>query len=212
MIHLLPIRLVLSYVAAAYAFVIAMVALSLSGAANQSSLSGATLAFSGLLFLQSIFLIWIYFGWRRLWRWIPQLNGLFPDLNGEWEMDINYSGSHGNGTVKATATIHQNFLNITMEVNAPGSDSFTLATQPSREKSSAIPVLYYIYEVTRRHSGQVIGHSYKGSALLRYFQREGGVLRGNYWTEDASQGEFVLVRRLAKPRRPIRAPRPLSGS
>jgi SMODS-associating 2TM, beta-strand rich effector domain len=141
-------------------------------------------------------MVWFYYGWRHLWRWIPALNRLlFPDIEGEWVMEINWQGEHGDGVVAAEAPVKQNFLRFSMEVRSPKSDSQTLIAQPKKDPESGRPLLYYVYLVIPKAVGADPGPPYHGAAILRFSEAGGGELSGNYWTSQRTGGHFRLLRR-----------------
>ena len=58
-------------------------------------------------------------GLPGLWRWFPALNRLlFPDIGGEWNIEIHWHGQGQDGVVDAEATIRRDFLSISMEVRS----------------------------------------------------------------------------------------------
>jgi hypothetical protein len=197
MMDLLPIGRVIALIAVVYATLIAIaVAVSWkSGDHFQTVLGSVWFAFSGVTALQIFLLGWFYFGWRRLWRWIPALNQvLFPDIGGEWKIEIHWQQRGQTGVVDAEATITQNFLRVSMEVRSPKSDSQTLIAQPKKDPESGAPFLYYVYLVTPKAVGAKPGAPYYGAAILKFSGIGGGQLRGNYWTTRQTSGHFLLSR------------------
>lgn len=136
------------------------------------------------------------FLWRKIWARYPMLNDwVFPDLNGMWDMDIAYLWDGKEGSTKAVATIKQSLFSVSMEVHSDTSDSETLVVKTIKDANSARPVLYYFYRITPKVSKDVVGSGYEGASILKLYGHEGGVLRGNYFTSNNSQGRFSLTRR-----------------
>lgn len=156
MIGLLPIERVIALIAIVYAVFIALiVALSWKFGYDLQTIWGSIgFAFSGATVLQFALMAWIYLGWRRIWQWIPSFNRLlFPDIGGEWKIEIHWQGPSDRGVVEAEAIVKQNFLRISMEVRSPKSDSQTLIAQPKRDPESGRPILYYVYLVNPKAVG-----------------------------------------------------------
>ena len=199
MIGLLSITQIITFVAVSYALLnILCVAIALSFSDHSWSIwTSATIAFSGATMLQLALMGWFYFGWRRFWRWFPGLSRrLYPDIDGEWKIKIEWRDQEGSGIVDAKATIRQDFLRVSMEVASHSSDSRTLIAQPKKDPESGVPLLYYVYEVTPKSIGGNAGTPYFGVATLRFTEGEGEELRGNYWTNRQTSGYFQLSRQM----------------
>lgn len=122
-----------------------------------------------------------------------QYRDAFPDVSGEWNMEIHWSRAEKSEKLNASAFIYQNESTITMTVRSAGSDSRTILVQPGRDLSGD-PILYYIYEVEPRAIYTDSPGPYKGAAILRYYP-DGRELSGNYWTSQRSIGHFKLTRK-----------------
>jgi hypothetical protein len=197
MIGLLPIGRIIGLVAVVYAVLIALaVAISWHFADYPPTFwSGIGFAVSGATALQAVLVGWFYFGWRYFWRLIPALNNLlFPDIGGEWKIQIHWHGKGQDGVVDAKATVRQDFLRISMEVRSPKSDSQTLIAQPRKDPESGRPLLYYLYLVTPKSVSADAGDPYYGAAILKFSKADGGQLSGNYWTNQQTAGHFELSR------------------
>ncbi len=161
MIGLLPIGRVVAFISVVYASLIAVVvALSWKFADSPTIWGSIGIAFSGATPIQVILIGWFYFGWRHLWRRIPKLNHLlFPDIGGEWKIEIYWQRQDEAGVVDAEATVRQDFLRASMEVRSLNSDSQTLIAQPKKDPESERPILYYVYLVTPKALGRVLINS-----------------------------------------------------
>lgn len=194
MIMLLPLGRVIAVVAVLYGLLIALfIGHWWQGADEPTVWGGLGFALRGATPIQVCLMAFIYFGWTRIWKWIPKLNDwLFPDLNGRWAMDIHYNLKGQMGHIAAEATIKQNFIRLSMDVRAPNSDSRTLIAVPRKDPESGQPMLYYIYEVTPHATGPKPARSYTGAAILRFDKANGGGLGGNYWTSAETTGRFTI--------------------
>ena len=199
MIGLLPITRTITFIAVAYAVLIALcVAIAWHSGDNAwPTRTSIEYALFGATVLQLALMGWFYFGWKGLWRCFPALNRLlYPDIAGEWNITIHWQGQDRNGVVDAIATIRQDFLRLSMEVTSPSSDSQTLIAQPKRDPESGVPILYYVYIVTPKSMGKKPTSPYFGAAILRFSKAHGGELRGNYWTTKQTTGHFDLSGRM----------------
>ncbi len=116
----------------------------------------------------------------------------FPDISGEWAMEISWHRETGGSRLEATAFIRQEGGSVYMTVRSPGSDSRTVFVQPDHEPSGE-PVLRYMYQVTPKANGSDAGETYNGAAILHYYAN--GELSGNYWTSRFTRGHFKLERK-----------------
>lgn len=135
-----------------------------------------------------------YAGWRWLWRWIPILASIYPDLNGKWDLTISWNRQDQGGKVVAKAVIKQNFFRISMEVEAPDSESRTLSAVPKKDAESGRAALHYIYLVTPHAKQGKSSAPYHGAAILAVSGEALQNLAGNYWTSHQSVGRLSLTR------------------
>lgn len=153
------------------------------------------MALGGGAILNTVVLIFVYWGWRKLWEFFPFLNNwLFPDLNGEWDMTIHYRNCGKSGEVLAKAVIRQNWLSMSMEVLSQDSDSQTLAMVPKKDPESGRAQIFYFYRVTPKKTDIATREAYEGSANLKFFEAGVIQLAGNYYTSAATDGHFKLER------------------
>jgi hypothetical protein len=118
----------------------------------------------------------------------------FTDLNGNWNMIIEWNRGEQSGEVSATATIRLDFLRISMEVHSKDSDSETLLAQLKRSPETGLPLLFYVYRV---HPKRTAGNDYPlydGSAVLKLSSNTKLGLEGNYFTDAKTRGHFRLTR------------------
>ncbi|ELB2282491.1 hypothetical protein NB620_15935 [Vibrio alginolyticus] len=195
MINLLPIGKVITVIAILYA---ATMAAFLSIRVNQDSglLENILFSVKGSAILNLLLLFSFYLGWRWLWKVIPSLNHiLFPDLNGEWDMEIHWNSGNAQGTALATAYIKQDFLKISMEVISKDSESHTLLAKPKKDPESGRATLIYMYRnVPKRKNGNQ-EPPYDGTAVLKLGYKDTNKLMGNYYTDRLTQGHYELKRR-----------------
>lgn len=177
MMGLLPIGRVIALTSVTYAFFVALaVALSWRfGGHSQTIIGSVGFAFAGATALQLSLMGWFYFGWRRLWQWIPAMNRfLFPDIGGEWQMKIHWRRHGHEGMLDADAMVRQDFLKVSMEVRSHDSDSQTLIAQPKKDPESGRPLLYYVYLVNPKTIGAKSDGPYYGAAILKFSEIAGG--------------------------------------
>lgn len=133
--------------------------------------------------------------WSKIWDCIPILNEwVFPNLNGDWEIAINWKNIKGDaGKVEAKCKIKQSLFNIKIDIENDSSHSSTLSVSPRREISSGHIFLGYIYQNTI-HAGQEgkEPETFYGAANLRVISIK--ELKGNYFTSKQGQGTFTISR------------------
>ena len=153
-------------------------------------------AFSASTILNVLLAFVFKYAWRSLWRCMPALNDLlFPDWNGTWDVEIHWQWGPKNGTVKAEAEIRQSLLKLSINLQSDRSDSETLSVVPKKHPESARPHLHYLYEATPTAGYEDDNPSHIGAAILRPDLSNNNVLRGNYFTDRATAGHYVMTRR-----------------
>jgi hypothetical protein len=192
MIQVLPIQRVIGIIALLYIAVFLAV-FTLVGSDGFGESMRIALLISGLLDL--VLAAMLYFGWEWIWARCPKLNTwVFPNLNGTWDMTIQWFGRNNHGTVHAKATIKQDFISMSMEVASDGSDSETMMVRPKIDPESGRPLLYYFYRVVPRKIDSSASEIYQGAAILRFDASPTKLLRGNYFTSKQTTGHFELTR------------------
>lgn len=196
MISVLPLTRIIAIIAVSYATCVAtIVALVWKWGSQPTIWSSVGISFCGATALNVLLLFLIYVGWKRIWAMFPQLNQLiFPDLNGEWTMNIHWQNAERSGFVVARAQIKQDLLRISMEVFSRDSDSETLIALPKKDPESGRPILYYVYRVIPKYNKADAGSSYEGSAILKISSAGPNRLSGNYFTSRQGTGHFDLSR------------------
>ena len=201
MIRILSTSKIISLVAVVYATLTVVCSAIIMEVRAETWEAGTVIAFAltGAAVLEVGLMVWMYIGWRWLWRAIPVLNRwVYPDIGGEWRITINWKKDGERGIVEGKAFIRQDFLRISMEVISDRSESETLIAEPRKEQESGKPLLYYVYAVTPLLVGEEASSTYLGAAKLRFFEDEDEreELRGNYWTSRQTIGHFRLCRRV----------------
>lgn len=195
MIGLLPLGRVITFIATIYSAITGLI-LWASYDDSTNFASALSIAFGGSTALHIVLLASFYLGWPKVWRMFPKLNTiLFPDLNGSWEMRIEWERNDDHGTSIATAVIKQSFLKVSMDVDAEDSESQTLLAVPKKDPESGRPLLYYMFLVTPKNRvGFKNAGPYRGAAILKLGMDNSDVLEGNYFTSQKYVGHYVLKR------------------
>lgn len=194
MFSLLPMTKVISMLAGLYALLAFLVALGMERLGIEVSFlrvfSGAVVIDLGLLFF-------VYVGWRWIWEKVPRLNQwLYPDLNGTWAASIDWVKDGKTGLALGTVSIKQNFFTLSIEMDAPRSESRTIALSVKKDPESARPLLHYIYEVREKYQSPGQNMVYQGAASLVVDVSTYDRLSGNYFTSRESGGHFEFRRTL----------------
>ena len=133
--------------------------------------------------------------WRLLWRTFPSLNRVvYPDLDGNWDVTIHWQWGEQMGVVKANAEIKQTLLHMSISLHSDLSDSVTLSVVPKRDPESGRPSLHYLYrnETIQGAGPDIPPHN--GAAILQLDLNDNNVLKGNYFTDRATKGHYVMRR------------------
>jgi hypothetical protein len=186
------------YVAVAYATIVSLLFIVVwsKGGQSQSLWSTLVTATTGAAVLELGLVFLFCVGWRQLWQWFPALHRwIFPDINGEWRMEIYWRWKSKTGCIPdAIAIVKLDFLRASMEVATQNSGSQTLIVQPRKDPESGAPLLYYVYLVQPKAIGSNPTSPYHGAAILKFSNASGGELSGNYWTSQQTTGHFRLYR------------------
>lgn len=133
--------------------------------------------------------------WRRVWRLVPILNEiLFPDLNGTWDVAIHWQRADAEDTVPATAVFKQSLFKLSIELTSDRTHSETLCVVPKKDPESDRPRLLYLYRATPIAGFQENNPPHQGAATLIIEPGDRDKLQGNYFTDRASKGHFVMTR------------------
>ncbi|MCP4935792.1 MAG: hypothetical protein GY927_16690 [bacterium] len=191
MINLFPITKVISWVAGIYAVAVVLISvlLGVSGVASLET------AFKGVAVLNLVLLGLAIGGWRLVWRWLPKLNDwVFPDLNGKWMVEIHWNWGKNSGEKTATAFIKQSLLKVSIELSSDESESETLMVVPHKDGQSSRPGLYYIYRNVGVSGAAKKQDPHIGAAILKIGQESNDLLRGNYFTDRSTNGQYTMRR------------------
>lgn len=190
MLHLFPIRYVLTAI-------IAMVALMVL-AAVYAGFIGTNDAFT-----EAITIIrWSFFAALMLtflsyaaWRWIPILQHFtFPYLGGKWLGELQFSGPKGSGTRPVSLEVSHTLFGIKLVLDSEESTSRTLAVHAERDVGVKRDRLYYVYLNERKEGVAGAGDRYRGLAVMRIESTRRPKLHGDYFTERSHNGTFQLTR------------------
>ncbi len=192
MLTVLPVTRIVTYIAIAYGVCLAFIGSIFwwYTGGRHDALTIASWAISGGTALNLVIIYFFSIGWRTIWKKAPWLSeNIFPDLSGEWEFELTYHGQFGDGTASGRATIKQSLLKISIEVQTGKSLSHTMSVTAQMDAEAQAPLLQYIYRVNPGNSGM----PYRGAAVLNYLKND-DMLKGKYWTERPTYGEYVLRR------------------
>ena len=191
MITLIPLQKVLTSIIIIYVVTILTVA-TFFGITGYGSI---LLTVRGAFVLELVLLIFVGFWWRLLWIKFPILNKwVFPDLNGEWKVDIHWNRGNDKGFKTASAHIRQDFFRLSMELISDKSESEALMVKPKKDPESKRPMLYYIYRNESAQGIEAPEPPHKGAAILKLDLNDQNILKGNYFTDRATKGHFKLQR------------------
>lgn len=187
MISLYPLQKIIGVFAGIYTVLLVLI-FSIKG---ESISIGTAFKYAGIYEL--IIFILLSFLWKYIWKKIPILNEwIFPDLNGNWNVEIYWKRDDILGIKKGIVNIKQDFLKLSMELFTDESESETLVVQPKKHPESGRLHLYYIYRNTPKSNTQLDPHI--GSALLKLSPNNMSELEGNYFTDRNTKGVLKFTR------------------
>jgi hypothetical protein len=127
------------------------------------------------------------------WRWIPILQQLtFPYLGGRWSGELHFDGPHGVGTRAVTLTINHTPFQITLILDSAESTSRTLVVHAERDPGVNRDRLYYVFLNERKEGVAGAGERYRGLAVMRVEFADHPTLYGDYFTERHQSGKLQL--------------------
>lgn len=153
-------------------------------------------------FILEFLLIFIFTkGWRFFWKHIPALNKwIFPDLNGEWEAEIQWTWKGGDDQIKkgtkiGRVVIQQSLLKFSVDLITDESESTTLVVKPFKDPESDQPAFYYMYKSESIDPGND-GGEHKGAAVLKVPLGTLNILSGKYFTSRNTFGRYTFTRKI----------------
>lgn len=202
MLHLLPIRLLLSLFAAMAG--VAVIAAFYGGYVGTNDSVQAMLSvfrFASMLSLGAVIILY------AAWRWIGPLQMyIFPYLGGTWEGEVRYKKiTEDNGKEEVDASLEvkleakHTLFAIKLLLESDESTSTTLAVHAEKDPDFEKFRLYYVY-LNRRNEGVAGGgDAYRGLAVVRWSNDGTPALEGSYFTETDRKGTLHLRRTMRTP-------------
>ncbi|MAM37663.1 MAG: hypothetical protein CL949_03960 [Erythrobacter sp.] len=136
-----------------------------------------------------------------LWRWVPAIQlAIFPYLGGSWAGEVRYFDENGVEKAKPVEMEAKHTLfGIRLLLESDESSSETLAVHAEKNPDFDRYRLFYIY-LNRRHEGvKGAGEAYRGLAIVRWTKGSIPVLEGDYFTETERRGRLLLKRTKTNP-------------
>ena len=201
MVNLLPLAKMFSLFALLSLVIVTLISyiLSLFGIDTYSDLR--LLGMIG--FILELILIFIFTrGWRYFWKYFPILNQLiFPDLNGEWEVEIKWTWKGGDDQVKdgvkiGRVFIKQSILKFSIDLITDESESTTLVVKPFKDPESDQPAIYYMYKSEAIDPNDEGRGEHKGAAILKVPLGSLNTISGNYFTSRNTFGRYTFKRKI----------------
>lgn len=193
MISLFPLQKIISYILVIYALFLFIIFSLFGNSIDTSSI------FRFATFFEFIIFIIFFISWEYIWKKFPKLNDwIFPNLNGKWDVNINWSRENQKGVKEGIVHIKQNFLTMSMELITDESESETLLVHPKKNSESGRLILYYTYHNTPKNTVKESA-PHKGTAILKVdYLENNNKLSGNYFTDRNTKGTLEFNRRLEK--------------
>ncbi|WP_415671439.1 hypothetical protein [Vibrio parahaemolyticus] len=207
MISLYPITKVIRWLSVIYVLLVIIIALIVFKVKGQESgevlsLAGYALSYAVVFELLLLFIFKV--GWRYIWKLIPPMNRLlFPDINGEWEAEIDWvwyntddseSASIKKGSTKATVVIEQSLIDVVIYLTTTKSTSESKLVYPRKDQNSKLE-LYYIYESQTNTGDTETRSDHRGCSILKFNPNNLEQIVGNYWTDRNTRGRYTFSRK-----------------
>lgn len=187
MLHLWPLKTILSVVFAGIVFIVVILSASTpSDEADPFSFAWQLGKWCGTLV--TVLAVCGFAAWRWL-PWVQQLT--FPYLGGRWKGMVTFKGENGDETRDVTLHVYHTPIAIRLLLESSESESKTLAVQASRVADVTDEYrLYYVYENTRREGGSKENRTYRGVAILRLSTSCALAMKGDYFTDTHRRGRL----------------------
>lgn len=191
MLHLIPIRLVLQFIAG----LIALTVLAAAYAGWVATGNAAKDALTVIKWSSSIAtaaVVFLYAGWR----WLPRVQLIiFPYLGGRWYGTVEFESEGKIEQRPVLLEVKHTLFAITLLLESKESISWTLVVQAARNREFDHYRLYYVYLNERKEGVPEPGARYRGLAIIRIETGPTGMqMEGDYFTETHRQGTLHLVR------------------
>lgn len=192
MLHLLPIRLILTV------FII-ILGFSLFGAAEIGSLplndfseaAKYIFRYSSKISLVFVIVLWL------LWRWVPFIQRfIFPYLGGQWKGIVTYTVSGEKLTADVTLEIKHTLLGLKLILDSNESRSRTLVVHAQKDPDFAQYDLYYVYRNERKPGFPVTNgiKIYRGVSIMQVDTSTSTLkLTGDYFTDAQKSGTLSVT-------------------
>ncbi|WP_274369229.1 hypothetical protein [Morganella morganii] len=195
MIKLIDKKLIVSFIIIVY--LLSIVILTPYYYLNSNSVFSFLGVFATAFSLSSLIISVLCIKWQSIWNKYPLLSEkLFPNLNGNWEIKIEYVDKESKKTknILGECQIHQNIFNLSISIQTETSESETLSISAEKDPITGYIKLHYIYrnDVIKQyyHDNPDI---YLGTAILQ-IRNDSNKLNGKYFTSRNSNGHFSISR------------------
>ncbi len=187
MLHLYPVRAVLTAIVALSAF--ALLATMYSGLVGRLGfIHDVRLVAS----LSSSVAATLYVVSHLAWRWLPIVRrAIFPYLGGRWVGELRFEGLDGQEMRIISLNIEHTPYRLSMVLDSAESTSQTLTVHAERVPGADGGRLYYVFVNRRKEGLPGAGDTYRGLAVMR-IEQGSGTLHGDYFTERRRTGTLFL--------------------
>jgi hypothetical protein len=188
MLHLLPIRILLT----AFAFVIGTT-IALVVAAGWTGVDDLTEIFTTMLRYAAMASTAMCLIVLLAWRWIPLVQGwIFPYLGGKWDGTLQF-GLDGVLQKEVTLEITHTLFKVRLLLESDESRSKTIVVHAKKDPDFERYQIYYVYRNERKEGVQGAGSVYRGLSIMRVERLDGRLeMSGDYFTETHRQGTMRL--------------------
>lgn len=193
MLHLLPIRLILTIFV-----VVALVSFAgFTGWFGSVASLGEfprVVRWAGALVTGGIIFLF------AAWRWFSFAQAaIFPYLGGSWTGTLAFKKDGVAETREATLQVKHSLAGIVMILETDESISWTLVVHADKDRHFEQYRLYYAYLNERKEGTEGAGDRYRGLAILRIEKGRPLAMAGNYFTDRHRSGTLRLTQTSPNP-------------
>lgn len=129
------------------------------------------------------------------WRWSRHVQAyIFPHLGGHWIGQVRFQSEASAESRQVTLEIKHNLFGVRMLLESKESTSRTLLVHAERDLHFDRYKLYYAYLNERKEGVSHAGEVYRGLAIIRIVTGVPMKLEGDYFTDTHRSGSLHLTR------------------
>lgn len=188
MLHLLPIRVLLTVFALAIGGTLTLV-VAAGWTGRDGFIATATTMLRYAVMASTVMCLLVLLAWR----WIPHVQSMiFPYLGGKWDGTLQF-GPGGTQQKVITLEVKHTFFKVRLLLESDESTSKTIVVHAKKDPDFDRYQIYYVYRNERKEGVLGAGNIYRGLSIMRVTRLNGKLqMLGDYFTETHRQGTMRL--------------------